>query len=286
MATCVAASFLVISCDPPAKRAHQASRAVGSRTATTTPASQPTAATPGVSGPPSWISRLPTFPAAPVPAPVRRVETGTAPVYSRVPTDQRVAFLTIDDGYVRFPQAAAALHAVTVPVSAFLLSNLVDSPAAKMYFGGVAGNTSSIEAHTISHPKLPGTSYAFQYSQICGSADALAGAFGRRPTLFRPPYGYYDATTLRVAHDCGFQAVVTWTVVVEYGKVAYQTSVRRVQPGDILLLHFRSSFAEDLSLALGAIRDAGLTPALLEDYLTDRRSSEPPPALGQPQPGF
>jgi hypothetical protein len=40
-----------------------------------------------------------------------------------------------------------------------------------------------------------------------------------------------------------------------------------LKPGDILLLHFRADTAESLVNVLGSIKKAGLTPALLEDYI-------------------
>jgi hypothetical protein len=49
--------------------------------------------------------------------------------------------------------------------------------------------------------------------------------------------------------------------------VSYQTSVHRIHAGDIILMHFKPTFVQDVLAALRAIHDAGLTPALLEDYI-------------------
>jgi hypothetical protein len=49
--------------------------------------------------------------------------------------------------------------------------------------------------------------------------------------------------------------------------VAYQTAEHRIHPGDIILMHFRPAFTSDVLAALNAIHNAGLTPALLEDYV-------------------
>jgi hypothetical protein len=43
--------------------------------------------------------------------------------------------------------------------------------------------------------------------------------------------------------------------------------VHKVQPGDIILMHFRPRFVDDFLAVLGAIHRAGLTPARLEDYI-------------------
>jgi hypothetical protein len=84
--------------------------------------------------------------------------------------------------------------------------------------------------------------------------------------LFRPPFGDKDDTTLRVAHGCGLNAVFFWKETVDKGKVRFQEG-HQVQKGDIILMHFRPAFVQDFLAALQAIHQAGLTPALLEDYI-------------------
>jgi peptidoglycan/xylan/chitin deacetylase (PgdA/CDA1 family) len=84
--------------------------------------------------------------------------------------------------------------------------------------------------------------------------------------LFRPPFGDRDNTTLTVAHGCGLKAAFMWKETVDKGKVRYQEG-HTVQPGDIILMHFRPAFVKDFLAALRAIHAAGLTPALLEDYI-------------------
>jgi len=225
------------------------------------PAARPTPP-PGGSG---WTARdLPVFPPAPPAEPIDLPKSGSVPYLSRIPTRQRVAFLTIDDGYLKSPEAPRLLAAARVPVTLFLTTDAIrdDEP----YFAGLRQYGAVIEAHTITHTALRGRSYAFQRHEICGSADHLGRRFQRRPVLFRPPFGTRDATTLRAAHDCGIKAAFMWKETVHKGKVRYQEG-RRVRPGDIILMHFRPAFVQDFLAALRAIHRAGLTPALLEDYV-------------------
>jgi peptidoglycan/xylan/chitin deacetylase (PgdA/CDA1 family) len=102
---------------------------------------------------------------------------------------------------------------------------------------------------------------------VCDARTSLQQTFGTSVQLFRPPYGDYDQTTLRAVHDCGMKAAFHWSETVNDGKVFYQTADHRIQAGDIILMHFRPAFVQDVLAALTAIHDAGLTPALLEDYL-------------------
>ncbi|GGM41320.1 polysaccharide deacetylase family protein [Dactylosporangium sucinum] len=211
-----------------------------------------------------YADRLPRFDKAP-PAvrPAAVVEDGGVPWVARVPTDQRVAFVTIDDGWVKHPEAAELLREARVPVTLFLTINAIsDNPG---YFRTLQDLGAVIEAHTITHNKLSGLSYDAQRQEICGSADRLAELYGRRPTLFRPPFGEKDATTLRAVRDCGMKAAFFWKESVNQGNVWYQ-EVKVVQPGDVILMHFRDQFVEDFIAALRGIKTAGLTPALLEDY--------------------
>ncbi|GID92454.1 chitooligosaccharide deacetylase [Amorphoplanes digitatis] len=197
------------------------------------------------------------------------------PYLSRIPTDQPVAFITIDDGFIRSPEAPKLLAAARVPVTLFLTTDAIrdDEP----YFARLQQHGAVIEAHTITHPQLRGRSYAFQSHEICGSADRLGHLYGRRPVLFRPPFGTRDATTLRAAHDCGIDAAFMWKETVHKGKVRYQEG-KAVQRGDIILMHFRPAFVKDFLAALRAIHRAGLTPALLEDYIPRRPAARVSPS--------
>ncbi|WP_433321930.1 polysaccharide deacetylase family protein [Dactylosporangium sp. CA-139066] len=210
------------------------------------------------------LARIPHFPAAPAPQPVTVPDGPSAGWYSAIPTTQPIAFITIDDGWTKVPEAAALLKAANVPVTLFLEINAIKSDPG--YFTALEQAGATIEAHTISHPELKGKSYAFQHNEICGSADQLGKLYGRRPVLFRPPFGDKDATTLKVVHDCGMKAAFFWKETTDKGIVRYQAG-HAVKAGDIILMHFRPAFVDDFLAVLQAISQAGLTPARLEDYI-------------------
>lgn len=213
------------------------------------------------------LSRLPQFGPPPPAVPIRVPDGPTAKLYFRLPVAAKVAFLTIDDGITQLPGDLALMKAAHIPFTMFLIG-----PVAKQnpsFFRSLAAEGGVIEDHTLTHPDLKGMPYATQLHEICGARTMLAGTFGSKPRLFRPPYGSYDDTTLRAAHDCGLTAAFDWRETVRNGKVFYQTPTHRIQPGDIILMHFRSTFAADLLAALTAIHQSGLTPALLEDYIDD-----------------
>lgn len=240
-------------------------RASAGATSARTPSTSGETPTANAPAPIGWkLSDIPAFPPAPAAIPVQPTPGPSAPFLARIPTRQRVAFLTIDDGFVKTAEAPKLIAAAHIPVTLFLTVNAVrDNPA---YFAAMQANGAVIEAHTITHTELRGRSYAVQRREICGSADKLGQWYHRRPVLFRPPFGDKDATTLRVVHECGMNAALFWKETVDKGKVRYQEG-HTVQPGDIILMHFRPAFVKDFLAALQAIHRAGLTPALLEDYL-------------------
>ncbi|MDI1465114.1 polysaccharide deacetylase family protein [Catellatospora sp. KI3] len=213
-----------------------------------------------------YLSQVPDFADAPAPKRVHVTESSSSVFWFRVPTDQKVAFITIDDGALsRPPMVPEFIRRAKIPVTLFL-----NSPAAAKYTGyfkAIEDAGGVVENHTITHNSLKGKSYDYQKHEICGAADKLEALFGKRPTLFRPPYGNRDATTLRAAHDCGMHASFYWTQTVDKGIVRYQTAQKVVKPGDVLLMHFRPALMDDLLAALKAIYRSGLTPALLEDYV-------------------
>ncbi len=222
---------------------------------------------PSTTSPPTLqdlLARIPKFGPAPAPEKITLPDGPSAAWMTRIPTTQKVAFLTIDDGWVKRPEAVQLVQAAHIPVTLFLTINAIRNDPA--YFKRLQASGAVIEAHTLTHADLKGKSYDFQKREICGSADQLGAIYGRRPVLFRPPFGDKDPTTLQVVHDCGMKAAFFWKETVDKGVVAFQEG-NTVQAGDIILMHFRPAFAEDFLAALQAIHDAGLTPALLEDYV-------------------
>ena len=227
----------------------------------------PATATPGATptGLDALLAKLPHFPPAPAPVPIKLPPGPPAPIYYRLPTTAPVAFLTIDDGLDQLPQDLRVMQAAHIPFTMFLIGPVAARNPG--FFNGLVGDGGVIEDHTMTHPSLRGKPYRFQQSEICGARTLLAKTFGRTPTLFRPPFGDYDTTTLQAVHDCGLTAAFYWSETVNAGIVRYQTSLHKIRPGDIILMHFRPTFADDVLAALTAIHDAGLTPALLEDYV-------------------
>lgn len=193
------------------------------------------------------------------------ITNGLVPVLTKIPTQQKVVFLTIDDGATQLPQDLALLQANGIKASLFLAKTFIAGNPE--YFSPFVAAGSRVEDHTISHDlKFLAGSYAQQKAEICGMADYALEHYGRRPVFFRPPGGPYSAVTRKAAADCGMKAIIDWEAKANAGGMDYQQG-NALRPGEIVLMHFRPEFANDLQAFVTAQKAAGLKVVLLEDYL-------------------
>ncbi|MFI2375052.1 polysaccharide deacetylase family protein [Streptomyces sp. NPDC018964] len=199
----------------------------------------------------------------------RRLEL--PPVFTTVPTDERILFLTIDDGAEKDPAFLRMMSELKVPYSAFLSDYLVKEDYG--YFKEMRGRGVGLHNHTLHHPYLPALSYARQKREICGMQEVVEERYGERPVLFRPPYGNYDKATLRAAKACGITHVPLWNEEVFADRWEYREWDRDLHPGDIVLSHFRGredwkgTMPDMIRRFLDKVTAEGYAVARLEDYL-------------------
>jgi peptidoglycan/xylan/chitin deacetylase (PgdA/CDA1 family) len=204
------------------------------------------------------------LPPQPTPTPVPLSATNLAPVFSRIPTPNKVIFLGIDDGIVRDPQVLALLEQANIPFSIFLVKPYADAGVAFWQQAQALGGT--VESHTVTHPDLTKVSPSQLQTEICGTLDDYQARFGRRPTLFRPPYGTYNQNVQAVAASCGFKAIVMWDGATNDGRFDLSGGPS-LHPGDIVLMHWRSDLYQNLQKVFDVCRQQGYAIARLEDYL-------------------
>jgi len=192
--------------------------------------------------------------------------SGTVPVISNITTDQKVVFLTIDDGGVKKPDMLALLENNGIKASLFLTNISISDNYD--FFKPFMSKGMPIQNHTLSHQYArPGSmSYETQKNEICGMSDKIEKIYGTRPTLYRPPGGWVDQNTALIAKQCGMKAVVLWIAKANNGSMQFQVG-KTLRPGDIVLMHFREKFAEDLAAFKKAQDEAGLTTDYLENWI-------------------
>ncbi|MGC5361399.1 polysaccharide deacetylase family protein [Streptomyces sp. DT24] len=193
------------------------------------------------------------------------------PVFTTVPTTERIVFLTMDDGAEKDPELLRMMTELQIPYSAFLSDYEVNDNYG--YFRDAQRRGVTINNHTLNHPYLPGLSYAAQKREICGQQDIIEKQFGKRPALLRPPYGNYNRATLTIAKSCGIRAVPLWAEEVFPDHMEYREWDRDLHPGDIILTHFRGrdewkgSMPDLIRQVMKIVTAKGYAVAKLEDYV-------------------
>ncbi|AWI30508.1 polysaccharide deacetylase family protein [Streptomyces tirandamycinicus] len=228
-----------------------------------------------------WGLAQTPLPAPPPPGKKPRVTTrkgfevdrhkGLPPVFTTVPTKQKVVFLTIDDGAEKDPELLRMMSELRIPYSAFLSDYVVRDDYG--YFEKMQGRGVSLHNHTLTHPYLPALPYAKQKAEICGQQTRMEKRFGKRPRLFRPPYGSYNRDTLRAAASCGVKAVPLWAAEAFPDHMEWREWDRDLHPGDIILTHFRGkaewkgSMPDMIRHVMKVVTAKGYAVARLEDYV-------------------
>ncbi|MFF2366975.1 polysaccharide deacetylase family protein [Streptomyces sp. NPDC058122] len=198
-------------------------------------------------------------------------ELGLPPVFTTVPTKDKVVFLTVDDGAEKDPAFLRMTSDLKIPYTAFLSDSLVKDDYG--YFRRMRDRGITLNNHTLHHPYLPALSYARQKREICGMQDVMEKQFGRRPTVFRPPYGNYDQDTLRAAKSCGIEYAPLWNEEVFADHWEYREEDQDLHPGDIVLTHFqgreewKGTMPDMVRRFLKTVTAKGYAVARLEDYL-------------------
>jgi peptidoglycan-N-acetylglucosamine deacetylase len=193
----------------------------------------------------------------------------------------REVALTFDDGPGPYtPEIVSLLERANVPATFFEVGVL------ERYFHAA---TSEIVArgypigdHTLSHAPMSKLSAAAQQSQLL-QQTSLVGDYGAPfPRLFRPPYGLWNATTLKLLHRYRM-LMVLWTVDTsdyrEPGTEAIvDSAVAGARPGAIILLHDaggnRSETVAALPEIIHALKARGYRLVTIPRLLLDN----PPPA--------
>ncbi|MEF9905819.1 polysaccharide deacetylase family protein [Streptomyces sp. P9-A2] len=196
---------------------------------------------------------------------------GLPPVFTTVPTEEKVVFLTIDDGAEKDPAFLRMMSELEIPYTAFLSDYVIKDDYG--YFEKMRDRGVGLHNHTLNHPYLPGLSYARQKDEICDMQDVIEKRYGERPVLFRPPFGNYNKDTLRAAKACGIEYAPLWNEEVFVDRWDYREGDRELHPGDIVLTHFRGrdewagTMPDMIRRFLDKVTAEGYAVGRLEDYL-------------------
>jgi peptidoglycan/xylan/chitin deacetylase (PgdA/CDA1 family) len=188
--------------------------------------------------------------------------------------------LTFDDGPGPYTQQlVATLDRLHVHATFFAIGNQEQyfsaGTVAEVNSGDVIGD------HTESHPMMASLSPHDQYEQLFEQMAHIELVGGRRPRLFRPPYGSFNASTFRELHHLRL-LMVLWSVdtsdyTLPGSQAIVQTALAGAKPGAIILMHDgggnRSETIAALPALVRGLRRRGLDPVTVPRLLQD----DPPP---------
>jgi peptidoglycan/xylan/chitin deacetylase (PgdA/CDA1 family) len=150
--------------------------------------------------------------------------------------------LTFDDGPgPDTPRIVSILRRYHAPATFFLLGRSLATHAGRVGLQAEASGKFALGDHTMSHPMLAAFGEAGQRREIAGLAHLLRTMGRPRPIVFRPPFGSFNATTLRVLRQERMLDVL-WTADTKDferpgRKQIIYTAVSAAQPGAIVLMH-------------------------------------------------
>jgi peptidoglycan/xylan/chitin deacetylase (PgdA/CDA1 family) len=219
---------------------------------------------------------LKPFTPAPAPPAVKPITLNASDptVFSTVPMTDKVVFVTLDDGLVKDPNFVQMVKDFQVPITIDLANLFISDDYSyfdKLYETGYV----SIQNHTVNHLlNMQDLSASQQLEEIAGMQEILHQRYGVTPYIFRPPGGGYNATTVAAAGQAGIKGVMMWKEAMEITDMQYQTSVHRLNPGDIILAHFRGpaqldgeSMVHMMIHLFRHIQDQGFTVADITKYV-------------------
>jgi peptidoglycan/xylan/chitin deacetylase (PgdA/CDA1 family) len=154
---------------------------------------------------------------------------------------KREMALTFDDGPSPYTsKLLRVLRKMKVPATFFQIGSQINS-FARVEKSLINDPDVYLADHTQHHPDLTLLSYQGQYGEIADTARTQLRHGAPWPHLMRPPYGAFDGTTLRVAHNLHMLTVL-WTIDPrDWSLPGTSAIVDRVvgaaEPGAIALMH-------------------------------------------------
>ena len=181
------------------------------------------------------------------------VEKEAAPKTSAAPKEPAITFnsvhvdgpyiaMTFDDGpsAALTPKLLDILAAHHIKATFFVLGEMVAEHPEILARAAREGH--EIASHSWSHPNLAKMSQEGVRSQLQRTDDEIKSATGKRPTLFRPPYGSITEREKRWIHDEFGYDIILWDVdPLDWKRpgpaVVRSRILKETRPGSIVLSH-------------------------------------------------
>ena len=196
------------------------------------------------------------------------------------PRSRKVVALTFDDGYNSRACSALVDELMATATPATFFPNAVYVAGSPTLWRRVAALGFPIGNHSTHHPLMTRLPFAAQLAEIASDRSIADRVLGY-PTLsvFRPPFGAWNSTTLDAAGAAGYPIVLNWDVTfadssrqpngTPWPTSSYVRAASRGTNGSVILGHCGSRIDLDaLPSVIAGYRSRGFTfvtvPELLE----------------------
>ena len=179
------------------------------------------------------------------------------PFYAFASPAGRAIYITVDDGWTPSAQVLVTMERTHLPVTAFLIEQAAQRNP--VYWRAFAQAGGTIADHTVSHPNLTKLSLSQATSQWAQARVALGRSFGKAPDMGRPPYGAFNPAVAAAAYRAGLKTLVGWSATVTSAGI-HTWNGKRLQPGEIVLLHWTPGLGKQMTKLLTAIHAQHLHP--------------------------
>lgn len=131
-----------------------------------------------------------------------------------------------------------------------------------------------IANHSDTHPHINNLSEQKISEEIKGCDDKIENITGKRPTLFRGPYGEYNNTVIEAAENLGHK-VIQWDVdSLDWKELSVdeisERVLSRIKPGSIMLFHNGVKNTPDaLEVILSQLKKDGYKVVAASDIVYD-----------------
>ncbi len=179
------------------------------------------------------------------------------PFYAFASPAGRAIYITVDDGWTPSSQVLVTMERTHLPVTAFLIEQAAQRN--QVYWRAFAQAGGTIADHTVSHPDLTKLSLSQATAQWAQARLALGRWFGTTPDMGRPPYGAINPAVAAAAYRAGLKTLVGWSATVTSAGI-HTWNGQRLQPGEIVLLHWVPGLGKQMTKLLAAIHQQHLHP--------------------------
>ncbi|MDO8964104.1 MAG: polysaccharide deacetylase family protein [Coriobacteriia bacterium] len=206
---------------------------------------------------------------------IRGVPRRSAAVIRDVPIGERVVAMTVDDGPsdTYTPRVLDELARTGSRATFFVVGTSAQLHPALVRRQVALG--CEVAAHTWSHPDMGVISSDETSREVWAGATAIEEITGRWPSYFRPPRGRVTPAGLRAAAAADLR-VVNWSLCIESRKLPSPEAraariLRRVHPGDIILVHDgmgrRAGSVAALAIVLDGLKARGYRVVTVSELL-------------------